>query len=252
MASLVATLHKHSYATVSPEAPINSAAGTTVLVTGATSGLGLEIVKSFVLAKARYIILTGRNEERIKAAVEEAEKGTDASRTALSAEVVDINSSESIANLWKRLRDQSIHVDTLILNAARNETPPDILDIDWLSNDLDTNFLNQLRFSAHFLRQAPPASERRRKSLLAVSSGALHMYPYPRSAAYPTSKLALSAYLTRMADQLPEEDCRIISFHPGTVHNEAMARMGIDPATSGLPFNDGDCCVPFFSHTTFS
>ena len=66
------------------------------------------------------------------------------------------------------------------------------------------------------------------------------MYPYNRSAAYPTTKLALSAYLTRVADQIPEKECRIITFHPGTVLNEAMIKHGIDPTNSSLPFNDSE------------
>ncbi|KAF2155066.1 NAD(P)-binding protein [Myriangium duriaei CBS 260.36] len=245
MTDLVATLHKHSYATISPGRPDNSASDTTVLVTGATSGLGLEIAKSFVLAKAKHVILTGRTEDRLKLAVEQLQTTTDASQTRLSTDIVDINSSESIVDLWKRLEVAGVYVDTLVLNAASNETPPDILDIDWLSEAIATNFLNQLRFSAHFLRQTMPAVGHRRKTLLAVSSGTMHMYPYPRSAAYPTSKLALSAYLARVADQIPETECRIISFHPGTVLSEAMIKHGVDPVRSGLPFNDADLPANF-------
>ena len=61
---------KKVYARIDQVAPSSLLKGRTALVTGGSSGIGLEIAKSFMRAGAN-VIITGRNEEKLLKAVEQ-------------------------------------------------------------------------------------------------------------------------------------------------------------------------------------
>lgn len=67
---VVPTMHTSSYPAINPALnPLLSQAGKTVLITGATAGIGFAMAKSFVTASASKVIITGRRQERLDEAV---------------------------------------------------------------------------------------------------------------------------------------------------------------------------------------
>jgi len=68
-----------------------------------------------------------------------------------------------------------------------------------------------------------PSRAPRQRMLVNVSSAALQCYNYPR-AAYAASKAGFTNYLCHIADQIPEEELRIINFHPGAVYTSAAEK----------------------------
>src|SRR5687768_16774931 len=61
--SLISKIHRESYEAISPSCPELSQAGNTVLVAGASTGVGFSIAKSFAAASADRIIITGRRQD---------------------------------------------------------------------------------------------------------------------------------------------------------------------------------------------
>ncbi len=87
-----------------------------VLVTGATSGLGLEAAAQFLQIGADPVILTGRTEARALAATEAVRARTGLNHT-IGLEL-DLEQSTNIEAAAARLADEGVRLDVLVLNAG--------------------------------------------------------------------------------------------------------------------------------------
>jgi NAD(P)-dependent dehydrogenase (short-subunit alcohol dehydrogenase family) len=120
----IKTLHKKPYPVISPLRPELSQAGRTVVVIGASAGIGFAIARAFVQASASHVILTGRREAVLAKAVSqlqtEAKPGT-----AVSGFVSDSSDLQASEKLWSEFSKEGIAVDVLVLNAmATGERKP--------------------------------------------------------------------------------------------------------------------------------
>ncbi|KAE9398976.1 NAD(P)-binding protein, partial [Gymnopus androsaceus JB14] len=60
--------------------------------------------------------------------------------------------------------------------------------------------------------------------LINVSTAAVHMHPSPTKIRTATSKAAFMALLGRIADERSVDDIQIVSFHPGALYTEGVAK----------------------------
>lgn len=128
----IKTYHKKPYPAISPSNPLLSQSGRNVLVTGAGSGIGYDIAKSFVQASAAKLIVLGRRKELIDKAVDEliAEAKSINSPTEVVGLSVDVSDTKAVAELWGDLQAQGTVIDVLVLNHAVTGPPKPILEID--------------------------------------------------------------------------------------------------------------------------
>jgi NADP-dependent 3-hydroxy acid dehydrogenase YdfG len=90
-----------------------------ILITGANTGLGLEIIKALLQSPTTYtILLCGRSMAKAEGAVKEMKQAYPSSKTELVPMVVDIESDESIAAIAKEVQEKYGRVDILINNAG--------------------------------------------------------------------------------------------------------------------------------------
>ena len=98
-----------------PEASFN---GKTAIVTGASSGLGLEACRWKVRLGASQVILACRNVEKAKAAVKDIEATTACSSDTLQVWHLDMGSYASVQAFSDRVKAELPRVDVLIANAG--------------------------------------------------------------------------------------------------------------------------------------
>lgn len=98
-----------------------AAASPIVFITGANTGLGLEVVKALFRSsnKSYTILLGGRNIEKAQAAVREVEAEFPKSNTVTKAVQVDIEDDQSIQNVFDLISNEYGKVDVLINNAGK-------------------------------------------------------------------------------------------------------------------------------------
>ena len=120
-------------------------AGKKALVTGSTAGIGFATARALA-AEAASVIVNGRGQERVDAAIREIRKAHP------GADVSGIASDVSNAAGCAKLTQLAARVDILVNNVGIFEPKPfeKIPDEDWL-RFFEANFMSGVRLSRHYL-----------------------------------------------------------------------------------------------------
>lgn len=90
-----------------------------VLITGANTGIGYQIVRALASSDKAYdIIVAGRSLEKVHAAISSAKAEFTSTQSKLHPLQVDIESDESIEAAFETVQSQFSCVDVLINNAG--------------------------------------------------------------------------------------------------------------------------------------
>ncbi|KAI3394328.1 hypothetical protein diail_2880 [Diaporthe ilicicola] len=220
-------------------------AAKTVVATGASSGLGFELVKQLLAKPEPYrFILGARDTERTKKAYDELKfDGSTHSLTVLPLELSSLKAVKTFAQetLEKLGRDK---LDYLLLNAgmAKGASGPGPHGSKWCEPYV-VNHLSQ-HYLTHLLREKLVESKSR---VVVVSSGAIRRVSDTSilekdlmadsgtgdQSIYSESKFVqlLGAHWWRR--QLPE--CRVVAVSPGLIPQTGIARHGSMKLTMDMP-----------------
>ena len=165
-----------------------------VLVTGASSGFGVEFAKQYA-AQGRSLIIVARTLSKLESLARELRKDFDVD---VIVEQVDLSSVVAVTDLHQRLRDRNIVVDVLINNAGHGLQGPFLgepLAHSLAMIDLDIASLTAMtRLFGESMRA------RKKGSILMVAS--LISYQWVKNfAVYSAAK----AYVLRFSDALHRE-----------------------------------------------
>ncbi|MDN5283973.1 MAG: ydfG 2 [Mucilaginibacter sp.] len=164
----------------------------TILITGGTSGFGLEFAKR-LLELGNTVIVTGRDPVKLASAKRNL--------AGLHTFQSDVSNPEEIANLYKTVIAQFPKLNVLINNAGQmrkislHDTSIGLLDI---TREIETNLMGPIRMVQAFLphlKQIPSAA------ILNVTSG-LALVPFPISPIYGATKSGLRSYTKSLRVQL--------------------------------------------------
>lgn len=159
-----------------------------VMVTGATSGIGLAVAEMLAEAGA-HLIIVARSEDKLK------ETATALRKTGVkvSPYVADLSNENSAKDLVKNVLKDLGGVDVLVNNAGRSIRRSIALSYDRFHDferTMDLNYFGSLRLIMGFL---PGMSERRAGHVINISSIGV-LTNAPRFSAYVASKAALDAF----------------------------------------------------------
>jgi NAD(P)-dependent dehydrogenase (short-subunit alcohol dehydrogenase family) len=178
--------------------------GKIALVTGATSGIGLETARLFAAEGARLIV-HGRDAERLARIA--AELGPDALAVRGSVEL-----SADLDDLIAQAKDRFGHIDVLFANAGIFR-PVMIPDIDEATFDMmfDTN----VKGAFFTLQKALPLLAKG-SSVIFNTSAMIHI-GLPSTTMYVATKAALRSMVRVMASELGHRGIRINTVSPGSI-----------------------------------
>ena len=195
----------------------------TVLITGATSGIGQAAARRFASAGWK-IIATGRRAERLNDLV--AELGADV----VHPLVFDIRDEAAIDAALDALPEGFRDIDVLINNAglALGVAAAQDADLDQWRQMIDTNITGLVTITRRLL----PRLIARKGAILNISSVAA-TYPYKGGNAYGGTKAFVRQFSLGLRSDLHGTGVRVTSIEPGMTETEfTLVRTGGDQAAS--------------------
>jgi len=193
----------------------------TVLVTGASRGIGLEMARQYA-ADGWNVVATAPKPEQSSGLRHLAEKYG----AKLQLKDLDVTSEESIQNLAEALKGRA--VDLLVNNAAiypREGTHVGQLDYDSWGDTLDTNLFGVLRVTEALLENV---AQSERKQIVAISSAMASLQGVEggsveqsgTSYQYRTSKTALNMAMLVLSKELAPRGISVVMISPGWVKTD--------------------------------
>ncbi|MCE2596423.1 SDR family oxidoreductase [Motilimonas cestriensis] len=196
--------------------------GKTILITGATAGIGFATAQS-LLQKGARLVITGRNQERLNQAVRK-----------LGERVIpvlcDSANVAQIQQMATQLQRDNIKLDGLILNAGVfYPVAFEQMSLDNLNTTMAVNFNGP----ALTLQALLPCLNNP-SSVVFISSVAV-LKAFATAGVYSASKAAFEGLARVLNLELAERGIRINSIRPGVTATEIQAKAGMDQdAISGF------------------
>jgi uncharacterized oxidoreductase len=183
----------------------------TVLITGGTSGIGLELAKQ-LLERDNTVIVTGRDREKL-----------DAAKRALPCVHIfksDVSNPGAIATLYDSVLAQFPALDTLVNNAGimRNLNLNQDRDLNDVTREIEINLSGPVRMVQQFL---PHLLTRKGALIVNVSSG-LAFVPFPASPVYCATKAAVHSFTQSLRVQHEGTSVTVIELAPPAVETPLL------------------------------
>lgn len=177
--------------------------GNTILITGGTSGIGLELARQ--LCGNNIVIITGRDAAKLGLA--KAKLGN------VHTVQSDVSDPNAIAALYEQITQEFPALNVLINNAGimrkvnLHDGNTDLTDI---TSEIETNLNGPVRMVKQFL---PHLKKQETAAIVNVSSG-LAFVPFPISPVYSATKAGLHSFTLALRVQMRRSNVKIFELAP--------------------------------------
>ena len=178
----------------------------TVLLTGGTSGIGLEMAKQLI-QRGNQVIVTGRDQEKLDAAKY--------SLPGLHTFRSDVSDPAAIVALSNDVLRKFPALDTLINNAGimRNLNVNQAHDLTDVTREIEINLSGPVRMIQQFLTHL----KTEKGALIVNVSSGLAFVPFPASPIYCATKAALHSFTQSLRVQLSGTTVTVVELAPPAV-----------------------------------
>jgi uncharacterized oxidoreductase len=177
----------------------------TILITGGSSGIGLELIKQLIGEGVNTIITTGRDVSRL----EQVKRQFPQVHTFQS----DVSDSFAISQLYREVVRQFPQLN-IIINNAGIMRDLDLLttnvDVNEITAEIEINLSGSIKMVQIFM---PHLLTKKEAAIINVSSG-LAFIPFPASPIYSAAKAGLHAYTRILRIQLKQTNIKVFELAP--------------------------------------
>ena len=183
----------------------------TVLITGGSSGIGLEIAAQ-LLKRGNTVIVTGRDSAKLEAIKQTLSK--------VHTFDSDVSDPDAIAALYHSVIAKFPTLDTLINNAGimRNLDLTQERGLDDVTREIEINLSGPVRMVQKFL---PQLLSRQNALIVNVSSG-LAFIPMPIAPIYCATKAAIHSFSQSLRVQLKGTSVAVVELAPPAVETPLL------------------------------
>ncbi len=207
------------------------ATGRTAVVTGGTSGIGLETIRALVAAGCAHVVLCARNVAAGQAVADEINRGAKAD--VVKVALLDLADLASVKRAAEAIKDEHSGIDFLVLNAGVMMCPL-MRTKQGLEMQFGTNHVGHFLFTKLLLDRVVAAGTESQPSRVVSLSSIAHTLGrirlddlnyenrwYESSTAYGQSKLANLLFARQLARRLARDGqgarVKVYSVHPGSI-----------------------------------
>jgi len=182
----------------------------TIVITGASRGIGLAVAEIFA-ANGYNLIITSRNEMNLYKAMEELQLKYN--HITVSAKAFDLsNKSEAIAfSTWSLSKS----IPDILVNNSGIYKPGNISDEP--DGALEEQIATNLYAAYHVTRGLLPAMIKNKSGHIFNISSIAGQKAYPGGGAYSVSKFALHGFSTNLREELKPHNIKVTTLFPGAV-----------------------------------
>jgi len=196
----------------------------TILITGGTSGIGLELVKQLT-RQGSTIIVTGRKQEALNDTKWRFPK--------IHIFQSDVSDPHHIERLYEEVTQQFPDLNMIINNAGEMRLL-DVQDADKdlknITREIDINLTGTIRMVHQFL---PHLIKKRSAAIVNVSS-AIAFMPYSTAPVYSASKAGVHAYTLALRLQLNKTNVKVFELVPPGVNTNLQNDWVLPPNPSQM------------------
>jgi short-subunit dehydrogenase len=201
-------------------------AGRTVLITGASSGIGTALAREFARQGA-VLVLAARRLERLESLAQELR----AHGTEVLALACDVTREGDCERVVAAVHGAGRRLDVVVANAGFGVAGAfSKLTLDDYQRQFDTNVHGVMRT----LRAGLPDVLQQRGSLVIIGSVAGHV-AMPGNSAYAMSKFAVHALAYALRGELRRQGVSVTLISPGFVHSDIRRVDNLGHLHAGLP-----------------
>lgn len=193
--------------------------GKTILITGASSGIGEQL--AYLLADYKvHLILVARREDKLRAVKEMVEKRTPPARVTLFP--ADLRDDEALSGLVRFLHQLPQGLDLVVSNAGHSIHRSIYQSLDRYHDFTRTMAINYAA-PVQLLLSVIPLLEQAQGHIIQVSTINVLLHPFPEWAAYQASKSAFDSWFLSVAPELNAAGIATSSVYLPLVRTPMMA-----------------------------
>ena len=195
-----------------------------VIVTGAASGLGLELTKQ-LLNEGANVAALDINEENLK------KLESDLNNKNLKTYVVDMGNIESIKKFREDYKKDYSDVDIIINNAGIIQPFVKVgeLDDNTINKTMNVNFFGPLHLIRFFMEDL--TKDKKEQYIVNVSSMG-GFFPFPGQTIYGASKAALKLFTEGLFAELENTNVRVMIVLPGAMDTNITKNSNVEVSTT--------------------
>lgn len=197
----------------------------TVIVTGAGSGMGRELVLELLNRGARVAAVDIREDS-----LEETRSLAEANASRLSLHVLDVRDEVAVQSLPENVRAFHGAIDGVINNAGviQSFVPVAEIDMDRIRFVMDVNFYGTL----YMVKALLPYFEKNQEAHIVNVSSMGGFLPVPGQSVYGASKAAVKLLTEGLHSELKDTPIRVSVVFPGAIRTNIMENSQVDRGPS--------------------
>jgi len=185
-----------------------------IVITGAESGIGLELAKVFI-SQGHQVIGVGKRQDKLDAAKSQCSQ--------LITVLCDLNIENERVAMVQKLFSDFPQVNVLINNAGVDRFPPPLSqtsDHDWAcyKEEIEINLIAPIHLSILF---APHLTQKGNAMIVNVTDEKAFV-PSAREPAYSAAKAGLHSFTLSLRHQLKDTPISVVEFIPPVVDTEML------------------------------
>ena len=201
------------------------------VVTGASSGIGLELAKVFA-DEGWDLVINAEDAEIETARRQLAESGAN-----VEAVRADLTSDDGVDRLWAAVKETGRPLDAIVLNAGIGSGGDFARDMENLDQELEIVDLN-VRSVVHLAKHALNDMVARDHGRVLFTSSVASTIPGSFQAVYNASKSFVQSFALALQEELKDTEVSVTSLMPGPTESEFFERANLEDTSVGQADKD--------------